>query len=303
MYWKTGYMDELTGGKGIVFATGTPVSNSMVELYTMERYLMRGRLKELGLAHFDQWASTFGETQTAMELAPEGTGFRMKTRFSRFFNLPEAVGLFKEVADIKTADQLNLPRPLAHYHDVVIEPSEYQQSLIESLADRAEAVRNREVEPTIDNMLRITSDGRKAALDQRLINNLLPDDPGSKVNACADKVFEIYEKTAINKSAQLVFSDLSTPRDKASEIPMKQNEEGVSVVDCDKYRFKNIYEDLKVKLMEKGVKPDEIAFVHQAKTDKQKAELFEKVRTGEVRILIGSTAKMGAGTNVRATRF
>jgi hypothetical protein len=185
----------------------------------------------------------------------------------------------------------------------VIEPSEYQQDLIESLADRAEMVRNREVEPNIDNMLRITSDGRKAALDQRLINNLLPDDPGSKVNACVDKVFEIYEKTTRNKSAQLIFSDLSTPGNKAFEIPMKQNEDGMYVVDRDKYRFQNIYEDVKVKLMEKGVKPDEIAFIHQAKTDKQKADLFERVRTGEVRILIGSTAKMGAGTNVRATRF
>lgn len=298
MYWKTGYMDELTGGKGVVFATGTPISNSMTELYTMERYLMRDRLKELDLAHFDQWASTFGEVQAAMELAPEGTGFRLKNRFSRFFNLPEVVNLFKEVADIKTADMLNLPRPDAHFHDVTIDPSDYQQDFIESLADRAEMVRKRDVTPREDNMLKITSDGRKAALDQRLINPLLPDAPDSKVNACVNNIFNIYTRTTIQKSAQLVFCDLSTPTN-GSQIPMIEKEDGTWAVDREQYRFQNVYDDLKVKLMDKGIPANEIAFIHDAKNDKQKAEIFAKVRSGDIRVLIGSTAKMGAGTNVQ----
>jgi len=296
MYWKTGYMDELTGQKGTVFATGTPISNSMTELYTMERYLMRKELARLHLAHFDQWASTFGETVTAMELAPEGTGFRMKTRFSRFFNLPEVVKLFKEVADIKTADELKLPRPKVHYHDVVINPSDYQQDIIESLADRAEMVRKREVQPNVDNMLRITTDGRKAALDQRLINPLLPDDGNSKVAACANNVLEIYEKTAAQKSAQIVFCDSSTP---SSPLPMCENQDGGWEVDRENYRFTDVYNDLKAKLMDKGIPAQEIAFIHDAKNDKQKDELFAKVRSGEVRVLIGSTAKCGAGTNIQ----
>ena len=278
MFAKCQYMDELTGGKGITFATGTPISNSMTELYTNMRYLQYSTLQKLGLGNFDSWAATFGETQTAIELAPEGTGYRAKTRFAKFFNLPELISLFKESADIQTPDMLNLPVPEAEYENVVLKPSEYQKEMVQSLADRAEAVRDRKVEPHVDNMLKITNDGRKLALDQRLINDMLPDEDNSKSTTCVDKAFEIWEETKEQKSAQLIFCDLSTPKGDGTF---------------------NVYEDICNKLKEKGVPPEEIAFIHDANTEKRKAELFAKVRSGQVRFLLGSTAKMGAGTNVQ----
>ena len=278
MFAKCQYMDELTGGKGITFATGTPISNSMTELYTNMRYLQYNTLQKLGLGNFDSWAATFGETQTAIELAPEGTGYRAKTRFAKFFNLPELISLFKESADIQTPDMLKLPVPEAEYENVVLKPSEYQKEMIQSLADRAEAVRDRRVDATVDNMLKITNDGRKLALDQRLINDMLPDEDNSKATTCVDKAFEIWEETKEQKSAQLIFCDLSTPKGDGTF---------------------NVYEDIRGKLIEKGVLPEEIAFIHNANTEKRKAELFAKVRSGQVRFLLGSTAKMGAGTNVQ----
>ena len=278
MFAKCQYLDELTGGKGITFATGTPISNSMTELYTNMRYLQYGTLQKMGLGHFDSWAASFGETQTAIELAPEGTGYRAKTRFAKFFNLPELIALFKESADIQTPDMLKLPVPEAEYENVVLKPSEYQKEMVTSLADRAEAVRNRLVEPHQDNMLKITNDGRKLALDQRLINDMLPDEEHSKAKTCVDKAFEIWEDTKGEKSAQLIFCDLSTPKGDGTF---------------------NVYEDIRNKLMEKGVPAEEIAFIHQANTELRKAELFSKVRSGQVRFLLGSTAKMGAGTNVQ----
>ena len=278
MFAKCQYMDELTGGKGITFATGTPISNSMTELYTNMRYLQYNTLQKLGLGNFDSWAATFGETQTAIELAPEGTGYRAKTRFAKFFNLPELISLFKESADIQTPDMLKLPVPEAEYENVVLKPSEYQKEMVQSLADRAEAVRDRKVEPHVDNMLKITNDGRKLALDQRLINDMLPDEDNSKATTCVDKAFEIWEETKEQKSAQLIFCDLSTPKGDGTF---------------------NVYEDIRNKLIEKGVPPEEIAFIHDANTEKRKAELFAKVRSGQVRFLLGSTAKMGAGTNVQ----
>ena len=278
MFAKCQYMDELTGGKGIIFATGTPISNSMTELYTNMRYLQYSTLQKLGLGNFDSWAATFGETQTAIELAPEGTGYRAKTRFAKFFNLPELISLFKESADIQTPDMLKLPVPEAEYENVVLKPSEYQKEMVQSLADRAEAVRDRKVEPHVDNMLKITNDGRKLALDQRLINDMLPDEDNSKSTTCVDKAFEIWEETKEQKSAQLIFCDLSTPKGDGTF---------------------NVYEDICNKLKEKGVPPEEIAFIHDANTEKRKAELFAKVRSGQVRFLLGSTAKMGAGTNVQ----
>ncbi len=278
MFAKCQYMDELTGGKGITFATGTPISNSMTELYTNMRYLQYNTLQKLGLGNFDSWAATFGETQTAIELAPEGTGYRAKTRFAKFFNLPELISLFKESADIQTPDMLKLPVPEAEYENVVLKPSEYQKEMVQSLADRAEAVRDRKVEPHVDNMLKITNDGRKLALDQRLINDMLPDEENSKAATCVDKAFEIWEETKEQKSAQLIFCDLSTPKGDGTF---------------------NVYEDIKNKLIEKGVPPEEIAFIHDANTETRKAELFAKVRSGQVRFLLGSTAKMGAGTNVQ----
>lgn len=280
MFAKCQYMDELTGGKGITFATGTPISNSMTELYTNMRYLQYGTLKRLGMTQFDSWAASFGETQTAIELAPEGVGYRTKRRFSRFFNLPELISVFKEAADIKTADMLNLPVPEAQYENVVLKPSEYQKEMVASLANRAEAVRNQLVSPYQDNMLRITNDGRKLALDQRLINEMLPADENSKVAVCAEKSYHIWEETTSERSTQLIFCDLSTPR--------KNRDESLSV-----------YDELKSLLMKKGVPEDEIAFIHDANTDQKKAELFAKVRSGQVRFLIGSTSKMGAGTNVQ----
>ena len=278
MFAKCQYMDELTGGKGIIFATGTPISNSMTELYTNMRYLQYNTLQKLGLGNFDSWAATFGETQTAIELAPEGTGYRAKTRFAKFFNLPELISLFKESADIQTPDMLKLPVPEAEYENVVLKPSEYQKEMVQSLADRAEAVRDRRVDATVDNMLKITNDGRKLALDQRLINDMLPDEDNSKSTTCVDKAFEIWEETKEQKSAQLIFCDLSTPKGDGTF---------------------NVYEDIRGKLIEKGVPPEEIAFIHDANTETRKAEQFAKVRSGQVRFLLGSTAKMGAGTNVQ----
>lgn len=278
MFMKCRYMDEMTGGKGIVFATGTPVSNSMTELYTMQRYLQYESLKKNNLEHFDSWASTFGETQSAFELSPEGTGYRVKTRFSKFYNLPELMSMFKEVADIQTADMLNLPTPKAHYEVIKTLPSEEQKEILKSLSERADDVRNRVVEPDEDNMLKITNDGKKLALDQRLINPLLPDNPDSKVNVCVKNVFSIWDKTRENKSTQLLFSDMSTPKGDGEF---------------------NIYDDIREKLVAMGIPKEEIAFIHEANSDKQKDELFAKVRKGDVRILLGSTQKMGAGTNVQ----
>ena len=276
LFMKCRYLDEITGGKGVVFATGTPVSNSMVELYTMQRYLQYGELEKRHLQQFDAWASTFGETVTAIELSPEGTGYRAKTRFAKFFNLPELMAMFKEVADIQTADMLNLPVPKANYHNVVIEPSEIQKELVKDLSERAEKIRNRMVDSSVDNMLKITNDGRKLALDQRLSNDMLEDFEHSKVATCADNIYEIWNKTSEDKSAQLVFCDLSTPHNDGNF---------------------NVYDDLKKKLIERGIPEEEIAFIHNANTDVRKQELFNKVRRGQVRVLMGSTQKMGAGTN------
>lgn len=278
MFMKCRYMDEMTNGKGIVFATGTPVSNSMTELYTMQRYLQYESLKKNNLEHFDSWASTFGETQSAFELSPEGTGYRVKTRFSKFYNLPELMSMFKEVADIQTADMLNLPTPEAHYEVIKTLPSEEQKEILRSLSERADDVRNRVVEPDEDNMLKITNDGKKLALDQRLINPLLPDNPDSKVNVCVKNVFSIWDKTKEDRSTQLLFSDMSTPKGDGEF---------------------NIYDDIREKLVAMGIPKEEIAFIHEANSDKQKDELFAKVRKGDVRILLGSTQKMGAGTNVQ----
>ena len=278
MFAKCQYLDEITGGKGVTFATGTPISNSMTELYTNMRYLQYGTLQKLGLGHFDAWAASFGETQTAIELAPEGTGYRAKTRFAKFFNLPELIALFKESADIQTPDMLKLPVPEAEYENVVLKPSEFQKDMVASLAERAEAVRDRQVQPYEDNMLKITNDGRKLALDQRLLNDMLPDEENSKAATCVEKAYEIWQDTKEQKSAQLIFCDLSTPKGDGTF---------------------NVYEDIKNKLMKKGVSENEIAFIHDANTELRKAELFAKVRSGQVRFLLGSTAKMGAGTNVQ----
>ena len=278
LFMKCRYMDELTDNHGIIFATGTPISNSMTEMYTMQRYLQYDTLRSQGLQHFDAWASTFGETITAIELAPEGTGYRAKTRFARFYNLPELISMFKQVADVQTADMLKLPVPEAEYHNEVIKPSKFQTDMVASFSERAEKVRNGMVDATVDNMLKITNDGRKLALDQRLTDDLLPDDPESKVNLCLDNIHRIWESSSEQKSTQLVFCDLSTPHGDG--------------------KF-NVYDDLKAKLIRMGVPETEIAFIHDAKTEAQKAALFTNVRAGNVRILLGSTAKMGAGTNVQ----
>lgn len=278
LFAKCRYLDEITGGRGVTFATGTPVSNSMVELYTMMRYLQFDALQERGLGHFDSWAADFGEKVTAIELSPEGTGFRSKTRFAKFYNLPELMNLWKESADIQTADMLNLPVPKAEYITVTTEPSEHQQEMVANLAERADQVRNRTVDPSVDNLLKITSDGRKLALDQRLQNELLPDDPDSKVNACVENICSVWKDSMDTKGTQLVFCDLSTP-----------HYDGTF----------NVYDDMKNKLIEKGIPPEEIAYIHDANTELQKAELFAKVRKGQVRVLLGSTQKMGAGTNVQ----
>ena len=278
MFNKCQYLDEITGGKGITFATGTPISNSMTELYVMQRYLQNSKLQNMGLGLFDSWASTFGEVVTSIELAPEGTGYRAKSRFARFYNIPELMNMFKEIADIKTSDQLKLPVPEAEYETVVLKPTEQQKEIVESLGERAEVVRNGGVDASVDNMLKITNDGRKLALDQRLVNELLPDNPESKISVCAEKSYEIWKDTAAQKSAQLIFCDLSTPKGDGSF---------------------NVYDDLKQKLIAKGVPEKEIAFIHDANTEAKKTELFGKVKSGQVRFLIGSTAKMGAGTNVQ----
>lgn len=278
LFMKCRYLDEITGGKGIVFATGTPISNSMTELYTVQRYLQYDTLCRYDLQHFDAWASTFGETVTAVELAPEGTGYRTKTRFSRFYNLPELMNIFKEVADIKTSDMLNLPVPEAHYHNVSVKPSEFQKKIVEDLSLRADRVRNGMVDASQDNMLKITSDGRKLAMDQRLISENLPDHEGSKVNACISNIYRIWEESREKRSAQLVFCDISTPKNDGSF---------------------NVYDDIRTKLIAKGIPAEEIRFIHEADSDVKKKALFSKVRAGEVRVLIGSTQKMGAGTNVQ----
>ena len=278
LFMKCRYLDELTGGRGTVFATGTPISNSMVELYTIQRYLQYNTLVKNNLQHFDSWASTFGETVTAVELTPEGTGYRAKTRFAKFYNLPELMAMFKEVADIKTADMLELPVPDAHFHNVAVKPSEMQKEMVVSLAERAEKVRGGGVDSSVDNMLKITNDGRKLALDQRMLNDMLPDFEGSKINACVDNIYRIWEETADKKSAQLVFCDLSTPKNDGTF---------------------SVYNDIRKKLIERGVPESEVRFIHEADTDVKKKELFQKTRKGEVRVLLGSTQKMGAGTNVQ----
>ncbi len=276
LFMKCRYLDEITGGRGIVFATGTPISNSMVELYTIQRYLQMNALQEQGLQHFDAWAANYGETVTAIELSPEGTGYRAKTRFAKFYNLPELMSVFKNVADIQTADMLKLPVPEAHYHNIALKPSEYQKEIVASLAERAEKVRNREVDSSVDNMLMITNDGRKLALDQRLVNPMLPSDPNSKAAKCAENVFEIWRRTAGQRSTQMIFCDLSTPKDDGTF---------------------SVYDDIRAKLLELGIPENEIAFIHNAKSEAQKKDLFGKVRSGQVRILLGSTQRMGAGTN------
>lgn len=276
LFMKCRYLDEITGGRGIIFATGTPISNSMVELYTIQRYLQMSALEEQGLQHFDAWAANYGETVTAIELSPEGTGYRAKTRFAKFYNLPELMSVFKNVADIQTADMLKLPVPEAHYHNIALKPSEYQKDMVASLAERAEKVRNRKVDSSVDNMLLITNDGRKLALDQRLVNPMLPSDPNSKAAKCAENVFEIWRRTADKRSTQMIFCDLSTPKD----------DDAFSV-----------YDDIRAKLLELGIPENEIAFIHNAKSEAQKKDLFGKVRSGQVRILLGSTQRMGAGTN------
>ena len=278
LFMKCRYLDEITGGRGTVFATGTPISNSMVELYTIQRYLQYNTLQRNGLQHFDAWASTFGETVTAVELTPEGTGYRAKTRFAKFYNLPELMAMFKEVADIKTADMLDLPVPEAKYHNIAVKPSEMQKEMVAALAERAEAVRGGGVDSSVDNMLKITNDGRKLALDQRMINGMLPDFEGSKINACVDNIYRIWEENVDKKSAQLVFCDLSTPKNDGTF---------------------SVYNDIRAKLIERGIPAEEIKFIHEADTDVKKKELFQKTRKGEVRVLLGSTQKMGAGTNVQ----
>lgn len=276
LFMKCRYLDEITGGRGIIFATGTPISNSMVELYTIQRYLQMNALQEQGLQHFDSWAANYGETVTAIELSPEGTGYRAKTRFAKFFNLPELMSVFKNVADIQTADMLKLPVPEAHHHNIALKPSEYQKKMVEALGERAEKVRNREVDSSVDNMLLITNDGRKLALDQRLVNPMLPNDPDSKAAKCAENVFEIWQRTADQHSTQMIFCDLSTPKGDGSF---------------------SVYDDIRDKLLELGIPENEIAYIHNAKSEAQKKDLFAKVRAGQVRVLLGSTQRMGAGTN------
>ena len=278
LFMKCRYLDEITGGRGTVFATGTPISNSMVELYTIQRYLQYNTLVKNGLQHFDAWASTFGETITAVELTPEGTGYRAKTRFAKFYNLPELMAMFKEIADIKTADMLNLPVPEAKYHNIAVKPSEMQKEMVASLAERAEQVRGGGVDSSVDNMLKITNDGRKLALDQRMLSDMLPDFEGSKINACVDNIYRIWKENADKKSAQLVFCDLSTPKNDGTF---------------------SVYNDIRKKLIERGIPESEVKFIHEADTDMKKKELFQKTRKGEVRVLLGSTQKMGAGTNVQ----
>ena len=306
MFAKCRYMDEITGNRGVIFATGTPVSNSMTELYTMQRYLQYERLQELNMTHFDCWASRFGETVTALELAPEGTGYRARTRFSKFFNLPELMNLFKEVADIKTADQLNLPTPEVEYHNIVAQPTGHQKEMVKALSERASKVHSGSVDPSQDNMLKITSDGRKLGLDQRIVNQLLPDEPGTKVNQCVDNIMQIWRDGEADKLTQLVFCDISTPQAKAPaskaaktlDNPLLHALEGAVPLPEQEPAF-TVYDDIRQKLIAQGMPADQIAFIHEANTEVRKKELFSKVRTGQVRVLLGSTAKMGAGTNVQ----
>ena len=314
MLLKCRYMDEITGSKGVVFATGTPVSNSMTELYTMMRYLQHDTIQRKGLSHFDCWASTFGETTTAIELAPEGTGYRARTRFAKFFNLPELMNLFKEVADIKTADQLNLPTPTPIYHNVVSQPTEVQTSMVQQLSERAAKVHAGTVDPSQDNMLKITSDGRKLGLDQRIINSDLPDDPKSKVNQCVRNIYQIWEDGQADKLTQLVFCDLSTPKTASTTVQSTTKAKSTingtelhaleSLIDkdgsgSDAEPAFTVYDDIRDKLIAKGIPADQIAFIHDANTEVKKKDLFAKVRTGQVRVLMGSTSKMGAGMNVQ----
>lgn len=315
MFLKCRYMDELTGGKGIVFATGTPVSNSMTELYTMQRYLQYNTLQQNGLTHFDCWASTFGETVTAIELAPEGTGYRARTRFSKFFNLPELMSMFKEVADIKTADQLDLPTPKVIYETVAVKPTEIQSDMVKELSKRAAEVHANKVDPSVDNMLKITSDGRKLGLDQRIINPLLPDDEASKVNACVNNIYRIWQEGSADKLTQLVFCDISTPKGRAmpqDERAAKAESQTINgielatledtlpdcVAETGTISF-NVYDDIRSKLVSMGMPQHQVAFIHEANTEVRKKDLFAKVRSGDVRVLLGSTAKCGAGTNIQ----
>ena len=311
MLLKCRYIDEITDSRGVVFATGTPVSNSMTELYTMMRYLQHDVIREKGLAHFDCWASTFGETTTAIELAPEGTGYRARTRFAKFFNLPELMNLFKEAADIKTADQLNLPTPTAIYHNEVAQPTEIQQAMVQELSERAAAVHTGKVDPSEDNMLRITSDGRKLGLDQRIINPNLPDEPTSKVNMCVENIYRIWEEGQADKLTQLVFCDLSTPKPaakRAAKAPAG-NLDSPEIRALEMLAEKDggteeevgftVYDDIREKLVARGIPREQIVFIHEANTEARKKELFSKVRSGQVRVLMGSTFKMGAGMNVQ----
>ena len=310
MFLKCRYMDELTAGRGVVFATGTPVSNSMTEMYTMQRYLQYDTLKKQNMTHFDAWASTFGETTTAIELAPEGTGYRARTRFAKFFNLPELMTMFKEVADIKTADQLQLPTPQVKYETVVVRPTAQQEEMVQALSERAAAVHSGSVDPSVDNMLRITSDGRKLGLDQRIINPDLPDDPNSKVNLCVNNIHRIWQDGQTEKLTQLVFCDLSTPKGKAAQsgrIAAKGTDSPElhaleAAIDAETEPEEppfTIYDDIREKLVARGIPREQIAFIHEANTEVRKKELFAKVRSGQVRVLMGSTFKMGAGMNVQ----
>lgn len=314
MFAKCRYMDELTGNRGIIFATGTPISNSMTEMYTIQRYLQYDRLKELDMTHFDCWASRFGETTTAIELALEGTGYRARTRFAKFFNLPELMNLFREVADIKTADQLDLPVPEAVFHNVAAHPTEHQKEMVQALSERASLVHSGTVDPSVDNMLKITSDGRKLGLDHRIINPMLPDEPQSKVNLCVDNIFDIWDKGQPDRLTQLVFCDISTPKTGAANaqaVAAKAGDKTINGVELcalenmteapdtpDEPAF-TVYEDIRQKLLSRGVPAEQVAFIHSANTDVRKKELFAKVRSGQVRVLLGSTFKMGAGTNVQ----
>ena len=311
LYMKCRYLDELTGGRGVVFATGTPVSNSMTELFTMMRYLQHDLLQQKGLAHFDCWASTFGETTTAIELAPEGTGYRARTRFAKFYNLPELMSMFKIAADIKTADQLHLPRPEAVYHTEVSQPTAIQKEMVQMLSERAAKVHSGTVDPSNDNMLKITSDGRKLGLDQRIINPDLPDDPSSKVNRCVDNIFRIWQDGQADKLTQLVFCDLSTPKIAAAKRAEKPAGGALDNPELHALETQlasdgitsdapfSVYDDIRSKLVALGIPREQIAYIHEANTEVRKKELFAKVRSGQVRVLMGSTFKMGAGMNVQ----
>ena len=305
---KCQYLDEKTGGRGVIFATGTPISNSMTELYTMMRYLQSDTLREKGWSHFDCWAAHFGETKTVIELAPEGTGYRARTRFAKFYNLPELINIWKEAADVKTADQLHLPRPEAVYHNEVAKPTPEQQELVSELSDRAAKVHSGIVEPREDNMLKITSDGRKLGLDQRIINPDLPDEQGTKINMCVENILRIWRDGEAEKLTQLVFCDISTPKAKASpkKSAKEPQEESTDTPAFDPLAALNAsdssftaYDDIRSKLIAGGIPPEQIAFIHDANTETRKKELFAKVRTGQVRVLMGSTFKMGAGMNVQ----